>query len=67
MTTITIKDSEKLPKTNLENAEKLLDYLLQHFYFDKNLKKLNTEELADAAKAKKEWQQNSSEFSRVIK
>ncbi len=68
MTTITIKNGQKqFTKTSFKNAEKLLDYLLEYLYFDKDLPKLSEEELNEAEQAKKEWQQNSANFSKVIK
>ena len=68
MTTITIKNSQKnFTKTNFDDAEKLLNYLLELLYFDKNLPELSVEELAEADKAKKEWKENPAKFSRAIK
>lgn len=59
MTTITIKDDhQNFTKTNFENAEKLLNYLLEYLYFDDNLPELSSEEIAEARQAKKEWAEN---------
>ena len=67
MTTITIKDSgKKFGKTNFANVETLMEYLLQHLYFDEDLPELTKEELAEVVQAKKEWRQNSAKFRKVI-
>jgi len=68
MTTITIKKEAKIfRKTNFDSAEKLFDYLLEHLFLDDNLPELTKKELIEAEKAKKEWQQNPSKFSKVLK
>jgi len=68
MTTITIKNSQKsFTKTNFEDAEKLLNYLLEFLYFDKNLPELSAEEISEADEAKKEWLENPAKFAKVIK
>ena len=68
MTTITIKNSQKnFTKTSFDDAEKLLNYLLEFLYFDKDLPELSTEEIAEAKKAKKEWRENPAKFSKAVK
>lgn len=67
MTTITIKDGQKkFAKTSFATAENLLEYLLEYLYFDETLPELTKEELFEASKAKKEWQEKSVKFRKVI-
>ena len=67
MTTITIKNSQKkFTKTSFNDAENLLNYLLELLYFDKSLPELNAEEIAEANDAKKEWRENPAKFSRAV-
>jgi len=63
MTTITIKNGEKLPKTDFDNLEELLDWAIDHFQEEESL---SASTIKKAKAAKKEISSPTSSFRQVL-